>query len=308
MAEAPAPSAPAPADPAPSIAALLHWGRAQLTASATPTARLEAELLLATAASLGRTDLIAWPERQIGEPEQTVFAHMIRRRSQGEPIAYVLGEREFRGLPLRVSPATLIPRPETELLVDWALAQHPPTASIRCADLGTGSGAIALAIALERPHWQVLALDRSGAALAIAATNCQRLKADQIQLIQSDWLSPIAAQRLDLILANPPYVAAQDPHLTRGDLPFEPASALIAGNDGLAAIRRIAAELPRHLTPTGRAAIEHGWDQGAAVRTILNQAGLTMIETHRDLAGHERFTSARRSSDTGEASGEAGAF
>ncbi|WPL16704.1 Release factor glutamine methyltransferase [Thiorhodovibrio winogradskyi] len=293
--------AEAPPDPA-SIATLLRWGQVQLKASADllnpldaeqSSLRLEAELLLATAAGLRRTDLIAWPERQISAPERLRYQHFIHRRGQGEPIAYILGEREFRGLPLRVSPATLIPRPETELLVDWALARHPPTTPIRCADLGTGSGAIALAIAMERPHWQILALDYSVAALAMAATNRERLKAAHVQLIQADWLSPIAAQRLDLILANPPYVAARDPHLSRGDLRFEPPGALIAGADGLAAIRRIAAELPSHLTPAGQVALEHGWDQGAAVRALLRQAGLTMIETHRDLAGQERFTSAR---------------
>ncbi|MBK1648078.1 peptide chain release factor N(5)-glutamine methyltransferase [Rhabdochromatium marinum] len=292
------PRAPQHIDTPQRIDALLHWAKQQLQTRTHPQqshaeSRLEAELLLGTAAQLSRTEIIAWPERRLNLAKQSRFEQMIQRRCAGEPIAYILGEREFRGLPLRVSPATLIPRPETELLIDWALAQHPPDAVIRCADLGTGSGAIAIAIALERPHWPLLALDRSAAALAIAAANRQQLGAESVVLMQSDWLDPIAAQSLDLILANPPYVAAGDPHLRQGDLRFEPAAALAAGADGLSAIRHIAAALPRHLAPGGQTAIEHGWDQGAAVRTLLATAGLTAIATHRDLSGHERFTSAR---------------
>lgn len=299
-------------EPAPTIITLLRWSQAQLTAQfkaqlktgttataaeqthSAEVARLEAELLLATATGLTRTSLIAWPERQPDEPERRRFEQMLHRRMAGEPIAYILGEREFRGLLLRVSPDTLIPRPETELLVDWALDQYPPNTAIRCIDLGAGCGAIALAIALERPHWQVFALEQSAGALAIAAANRQRLQADWVQFIQGDWLSALAPRSLDLILANPPYVAAQDPHLAQGDLPFEPISALVGGADGLAAIHRIAADLPSRLAPGGRVAIEHGWNQGDAVCAIFNQVGLEQIETHRDLSGHHRFTSAKR--------------
>lgn len=278
-----------------SIAALLHWARDQLK-SPDGAPRLEAELLLGAAAGLERTTLIAWPERELSDSARRAFEQTVMRRRAGEPIAYILGQREFRGLPLRVTPATLIPRPETELLVDWALAQCPSDSPIRCADLGTGSGAIALAVARERPSWQVLAVERSAAALAVARANQQRLGATNVQLIQTDWLAAIAPASLDLILANPPYVAAQDPHLRRGDPRFEPLAALAAGPDGLAAIRALVAELPSRMIQDGRVAIEHGWNQGAAVRALLRQAGLAAIQTHRDLAGHERFTSARQSS------------
>jgi release factor glutamine methyltransferase len=254
--------------------------------------RLEAELLLGAATGLRRSELIAWPERDVSAVAEQGFMRMIARRRAGEPIAYILGEREFRGLSLRINPATLIPRPETELLVDWALAQFPPETRVRCADLGTGSGAIAIAIARERPNWFILGLDASATALTVAAANRQRLGAKNLALLQGDWLAALGEQRLDLIVANPPYVAEQDPHLTRGDLRFEPPAALAAGRDGLAAIRRITAALPSRLAPGGRAAIEHGWDQGAAVRALLRTTPLRHIETHRDLAGHERFTTA----------------
>lgn len=295
----PARSGPVPPPPARTIAALLRWGQARLQASAAQTgaatnARLESELLLTTATGLGRTQLIAWPERQPSEPARLRFARMIDRRDQGEPIAYILGEREFRGLPFYVTPATLIPRPETELLVDWVLARYSASARIHCADLGTGSGAIALAIAARRPGWRILALDRSAAALAVAAANRRRLQAKQVWLVQGDWLGAIAKHKLDVIVANPPYVASRDPHLARGDVRFEPSVALVGGADGLAAIRRLAPDLPSGLAPGGRVAMEHGWNQGASVRAILRQAGLKHIRTHRDLAGHERFTSAAR--------------
>ncbi|MBK5968142.1 MULTISPECIES: peptide chain release factor N(5)-glutamine methyltransferase [Thiorhodovibrio] len=269
------------------IDALLAWARESLN-------RLEAELLLGAAAGLERTTIIAWPERALSSSERRRFEQLVTRRHAGEPIAYILGQREFRGLPLRVTPATLIPRPETELLVDWALAQFPPSASIRCADLGTGSGAIALTVALERPGWPVMAVEHSSAALAVAQTNRKALSATNVQLIQSNWLAAIAPATLNLVLANPPYVAAQDPHLSRGDPRFEPLEALAAGADGLAAIRDIAAELPHCLVPGGKVAIEHGWNQGPAVRDLLHQAGLSDVHTHHDLARLERFTSAQR--------------
>lgn len=282
------------AAPPQSLGALLAWGCGQLTPSAGASARREAELLLGAATGLNRAALIAWPERAPDPPALACFARMIRRRCAGEPIAYLLGDWEFHQLRLHVTAATLIPRAETELLVDWALAQRPSDPPSRCADLGTGSGAIALAIAVQRPTWHILALDRSRAALSVAAANRARLQAQGVALIQGDWLEAIGREQLDLILANPPYVGADDPHLAQGDLRFEPREALVAGSDGLSAIARIAAAAPSRLRRGGALAIEHGWTQGAAVRALLINAGLGAIETHRDLAGHERCTSARR--------------
>lgn len=269
------------------VAALLRWGREHLT-------RPEAEGLLAAATTWPRTALIAWPEREVTAEAQARFAELVARRRRGEPIAYLLGQRDFRDLTLSVSPATLIPRPETELLLDWALARFPPGASLRCADLGTGSGAIALALASARPNWEIVAIEHCPAALAMAAANRVRLGIHRVMLIQGDWLASLAPGRLDLILANPPYVAAGDAHLLAGDPRFEPRSALVAGPEGLDALRAIAAALPRALAPGGWAVLEHGWNQGRAVRALLRQAGLRDMATHRDLAGHARFTTARR--------------
>ena len=248
---------------------------------------------MCAAAALSRSTLIAWPGRALTAEQAARFDGWVARRAAGEPVAYILGRCGFYGLELGVTPATLIPRPETELLVDWMLGALPADAPIVCADLGTGSGAIALALAHERPRWTLIAVERSAAAIGIAAANGRALRLDNLQPLLGDWLAAIADASLDAVVANPPYVRCDDPHLRRGDLRFEPVSALAAGADGLDAIRIIIDQARRCLRPGGRVAIEHGWDQGAAVRGLLVAAGYDRINTHRDLAGHPRFTAAR---------------
>ncbi|MGE5155243.1 MAG: peptide chain release factor N(5)-glutamine methyltransferase [Bdellovibrio bacteriovorus] len=255
--------------------------------------RREAELLLMEATGWPHTRLIAWPEQALDAAPRAAFERLVARRRSGEPLAYIRGRQAFWTLDLRVTPATLIPRPETELLVEIALT-HPGADSCRqVADLGTGSGAIAAALARERPHWYVIALDRSAAALAVARANFAELGLSNCLAARGDWLSSLGSRRLDLILANPPYVPESDPHLTRGDLRFEPRGALASGRDGLDAIRAIVGRAALCLKPGGLLAVEHGFDQGPAVRRLFAQAGLRDGETRRDLAGQERVTLAR---------------
>ncbi|MDQ2068747.1 peptide chain release factor N(5)-glutamine methyltransferase [Natronospira bacteriovora] len=255
-------------------------------------ARREARLLLRLASGVADTVLLAFPERTF--PLETVshFQAMLLRRQAGEPLAHITGEREFWSLPLSVTADTLIPRPDTELLVSSVL-ECLPGHEQRLVDLGTGSGAIALALASERPQWQVSAIDRSEAALAVARRNGHRLGLN-VEWLQGDWLAPVAGRRFHLIVSNPPYIPDQDPHLGRGDVRFEPREALAAGHDGLDAIRRIAQDSPACLEPGGFLLFEHGHDQGAAVRRLLHAAGFQGVRTRRDLAGHERVTLGQR--------------
>jgi release factor glutamine methyltransferase len=252
--------------------------------------RLEAELLLTEATGWPRTRLVAWPETPLTPATAARFAALLARRLAGEPIAYIRGHQEFWTLDLRVTPDTLIPRAETELLVEIALELPAPDRPRLIADLGTGSGAIAAAVAIERLAWRIIASDRSAAALAIAQSNFRALGLANCVPLRADWLAPIAAGALDLILANPPYVAATDPHLVQGDLPFEPLTALAAGPDGLDAIREITADAMRCLRPGGLLAIEHGFAQGESVRALFNGRGLLNPKTRRDLAGQDRVT------------------
>jgi len=255
--------------------------------------RLEAELLLAEASGLARTRLIAWPEELVKPAVEKAFRELVNRRRDGEPIAYILGRQEFWSLELCVTPDTLIPRPETELLVEVALDLLPATAPLRVLDAGTGSGAIAAALTHDRPSWMVIALERSDAAAQVARGNLRRLTGGNTWVVRGDWLAPVGPRSLDAVISNPPYVPESDLHLTRGDLRFEPRCALVGGRDGLSAIRRLAAEAAFCLRPGGFLAFEHGTDQGPAVRRILSDTGYADIETCRDLAGHERVTSAR---------------
>ncbi|MBV5275638.1 MAG: peptide chain release factor N(5)-glutamine methyltransferase [Lamprocystis purpurea] len=252
--------------------------------------RLEAELLLTEATGWPRARLVAWPEAPLTPTAAAHFAALLTRRLAGEPIAYIRGRQAFWTLDLRVTPDTLIPRPETELLVEIALELPTPDRPRLIADLGTGSGAIAAAVAVERPAWRIVAGDRSAAALAIAQSNFRTLGLAHCVPLRGDWLAPIARGALDLILANPPYIAAADPHLVQGDLPFEPLTALAAGPDGLDAIRDITADAMRCLRPGGLLAIEHGFAQAEAVRALFNDQGLINPETRRDLAGQDRVT------------------
>ena len=215
---------------------------------------------------------------------------LLERRLGGEPIAYLLGEREFYGLTFKVSPATLIPRPETELLVELALQRIPQLGARRVLDLGTGSGAIALSIAHARPNAEVVAVDASAAALEVAQFNTQQLALGNVRLLQSDWYAALHGERFDMIVSNPPYIAAGDAHLAQGDVRFEPSSALVSGTDGLDDIRRICAQAKAHLKSKGWLLFEHGYDQAAPVRALLRQAGFAEVFSARDLAGIERVS------------------
>jgi len=269
------------------VAALVRAGAARLGGD---EARREAEWLAEQALGVGRAWLFAHANDAVKPEVCARYLALLARRAAGEPLAYLLGRAGFWTLDLEVTPATLIPRPETELLVEAALARLPEANALCIADLGTGSGAIALALASERPQARVLATDASAAALEVARRNAARNDIVNVAFRQGDWLEPLAGERFDLIASNPPYIAQGDPHLGRGDLRFEPATALASGADGLDALRTLARDAPTHLVPGGWLLLEHGWDQGAAVRGLLRDAGFQRIETLRDLEDRERVT------------------
>ncbi|AKH21348.1 peptide chain release factor N(5)-glutamine methyltransferase [Sedimenticola thiotaurini] len=259
---------------------------------------VDAQVLLCHVLHCSRSHLYAWPEQRLSAQQANQFHALLDRRAQGEPIAYLTGYREFWSLNLRVTPDTLIPRPETELLVECALTLLEPERNGRVADLGTGSGAIAAAIASECPRAQLVATDISGAALAVARENVQAHRLHNIELRQGSWLDALKpSERFDLILSNPPYVAENDPHLEQNGLPWEPQRALTAGADGLADIRRLINDAPPHLEPEGWLLIEHGFEQGSAVRQLFQQAGYRAITTHQDLAKRDRLTQGQRPED-----------
>lgn len=263
---------------------------AELLREAAALATPEARLLLAHAAGQPKSWVVAHPEARLPAAMARAFRELCARRLAGEPIAYLLGRREFFGLSLASTPAALIPRPDTELLVELALARIDAQACTRVLDLGTGTGAIALAIAHARPQVEVTAAERDPAALTLARQNAQELGLAKLRLIASDWYRELPEERWELIVANPPYIAADDPHLRQGDLRFEPRAALTPGGDGLDALRAIIAGAPARLAPGGTLLVEHGWDQGAAVRTLFGAAGFADIRTSRDLGGQERVT------------------
>ena len=258
------------------IASLLR--AAQLPDS--PTARLDAELLLAAALGKSRSYLHTWPEKIVSSEAALTFANFLQRRRAGEPVAYILGQQGFWNLDLEVAPHTLIPRPDTELLVETALQLLPATpASV--LDLGTGSGAIALALKHQRPTAQVGAVDASADALAVAMANAVRLQLP-VQFHKGSWLNGISGP-LDAIVSNPPYIAAADPHLAA--LTHEPLQALASGTDGLDDLRTIVAQAPARLAPGGWLLLEHGWDQAETVQVLLRDAGFTAVQDRKDLAG-----------------------
>jgi len=258
-----------------------------------PSARLDAECLLMQVCTLSHSELITRGEQPLTQTQTRQLQKLLQRRRQGEPIAHLTGRREFWSLELAVSNATLIPRPETELLVERALARIPPAARWTIADLGTGSGAVALAIASERPRCRVIATDKSGEALAVAGRNARRLGLTRIAFRVGDWLSALDEHLVDVIVSNPPYVRGDDPCLQQGDVRFEPMSALAAGRDGLNAIRSILTEARAHLTPNGWLLLEHGYDQAPAVAGLMRQAGYEDIGCYADLAGHDRVSECR---------------
>lgn len=252
------------------------------------SARIDVQCLLQTVLQVNRAYLLSHPEQSLDIDQHERYKALLERRLCGEPIAYLLGEREFYGLAFGVTPATLIPRPETELLVELVLQRMPRQGPCRVLDLGTGSGAIALSIAHARPNAAVVAADASAAALEIAQSNAQRLKTGNVSLLLSDWFSALREERFDIIVSNPPYVAAGDVHLAQGDVGFEPRAALVSGKDGLDDIRRICKQAKAHLRPKGWLIMEHGHDQAAQVRALLEQSGFGEIFSARDLSGIER--------------------
>ena len=256
--------------------------------------RLEAQMLLLHALGQppqARAWLLAHDDDALPADAATRLHALATRRLAGVPMAYLTGEKHFHGLRLRVDARVLDPRDDTETLVDWALALLPPDAPRRVLDLGTGSGAIALAIAQQRPLAQVVAVDASEDALAVAGDNARRL-ALRVDCRRGDWFAPVAGEHFDLIVSNPPYIAEADPHLSA--LAHEPRQALVSGADGLDDIRRIVAQAPVHMAPGGWLLLEHGWDQAGAVRDLLGTAGFTQVQSRRDLAGIERCSGGQR--------------
>jgi len=289
------PSPTAPDDTPNCIADALALAPGLRCVSDTP--QLDLQLLLASTLDRPRSYLLAHPDRAFTLREQATFTELLTRRQRGEPVAYLIGVQEFWSLPISVSPAVLIPRPETELLVELTLAQFDERPR-KVAEIGTGSGAIAVALASERPGWEILATDLSPAALGVARTNQANLlgKYSQIRFATASCGASLAADQFDLVVSNPPYVASDDPHLK--SLTFEPALALVAGSDGLDVIRKLVPDARRALRPGGWVLLEHGHDQAGAVADRLRSAGFREIANHRDLAGTPRVTRAQWSPGT----------
>lgn len=256
-------------------------------------ARLEAQLLLQTATKVDRAWLISHENDALATNIHADFQALLERRLQGEPIAHILGHREFYGLDLAVTPDTLIPRPDTETLVEAALAKIPENVNRSILDLGTGTGAIALAIAKNRPLANVVAVDASEAALEIAQSNANSLSIVNVEFVSGSWFDELADERFDVIVSNPPYIAQDDVHLSQGDLRFEPISALASGADGLDDIRHIVANCLIYLKPQGWLMLEHGFDQAEAVTDLMAETGLVGIATIKDLGGNDRVTIAK---------------
>ncbi|QGT94902.1 peptide chain release factor N(5)-glutamine methyltransferase [Pseudidiomarina andamanensis] len=279
------------------LAEALRWATQQLTNS--ESAKLDAEVLLAHIVERDRTYLFTWSDRLLEPSEQERFAALIQQRQQGIPIAHLVGQREFWSLPLAVNDSTLIPRPDTEVLVEHALSLPLPVESA-VLDLGTGTGAIALALKSSRPKWRVMAVDKMAEAVALAKQNAATLNL-AVDVKQSDWFAAIEAQqKFDLIVSNPPYIDANDPHLELGDVRFEPKSALVAANQGLSDIETIITKATGYLKPRGWLLIEHGWTQGAAVRELMQSAQFNAVTSIRDYANLERVTVGQWSNANGQ--------
>ncbi len=273
-----------------------HTIHSLLTATAvqinSDSPRLDAELLLARAIDKPRSYFFSWPDKSLSSDDIEKFQRLATRRIQGEPIAHILGEQEFWSNNFKVTADTLIPRPDTEVLVEQSLTQLPSDTVSHIVDLGTGSGCIAISIALERPHWHVTAVDLSSAALAVAEENADRLAAHNVQCVESSWCESLEDNHFDLIISNPPYIREQDEHLDQGDVRFEPRSALTAGKDGLEDIRIISQQAKAKLKNGGILLIEFGYDQADAVVEILQTDNYQNIQRHLDLAGIVRAISA----------------
>ncbi len=285
---------------APSLRDILRDAMLRLQQSGSDSARRDAELLLLHVLQRDAMWLYAHDADVPVAEARAAFEQFLQRREQGEPVAHLLGQRGFWTLDLVVNAHTLIPRPETELLVEFALEKIPAGSPDSILDLGTGSGAIALAIKSERPACAITAVDASAEALAVARANSVRLKLP-IELLQGSWCEPLSGRCFRMILSNPPYIAQDDEHLSRGDVRFEPRSALVSGADGLDDIRQLARVAPAHLLPGGWLVLEHGHDQAPHVRAILQAAGFVQVDSRRDLNGHERITFGCHNGEPGHA-------
>ncbi|MBB1418700.1 MULTISPECIES: peptide chain release factor N(5)-glutamine methyltransferase [Pseudoalteromonas] len=263
-----------------------------LLQSSSDSAKLDAQVLLLDVLQKPRSYLFSWPEQKLTPQQQQLFESYCQRRLTGEPVAHITGTREFWSLPLQVNPTTLIPRPDTETLVEYTLSLPLPVAA-KVLDLGTGTGAIALALASEMPLWQITGVDRVADAVALANTNKQRLGFINVDFVQSDWFSQVTAQQFDLIVSNPPYIEYDDIHLNQGDVRFEPLSALVADDDGMADIKYIITQARNFLTSNGYLVIEHGYQQSTKVHSFFAQMAYTNILTVKDLANNDRVTLAQ---------------
>mgnify|MGYP002700299163 CR=1 FL=1 len=275
-----------------SIANLVNQGQ-KLLQDASDSPKLDVEILLSFVLDKDRSYLLTWPEKKLEDEQLHIFLPLLVRRIQGEPIAYITGVKEFWSLSLSVSTSTLIPRPDTETLVELVLEQYEGRKKINCLDLGTGTGAIALALAKENPTWEIDAIDFNAEAVQLAKYNAKSCKLSHVNIFQSDWFTQVdTSKKYDLIVSNPPYIDCDDSNLAEGDVRFEPLSALVAGDNGLADIRHIADIARSFLTSNGKLFFEHGFEQGHAVRTILLNLGFQQAQTEQDLNGHDRITSA----------------
>lgn len=273
------------------IAEIINQGQ-QLLVALSDSAKLDCKILLAFVLDKETSYLLTWPEKKLTEVQFKAFMVLFNRRLKGEPIAYIIQEREFWSLPFYVSPATLIPRPDTELLVEHILARHQQD-TLTCLDLGTGTGAIALALASEQPNWHIDAVDFSYEAIVLAQKNAQRLKLARVNIFQSDWFSTIEQdKKFNIIVSNPPYIDENDEHLSEGDVRFEPLSALVASDNGYSDIKHIAKNALTFLENQGALYFEHGFEQAKEVRDILKQLGYNDIETLQDYSGNDRVTCA----------------
>ena len=267
-----------------------HWlKQAVVTLHGGDSPKRDAEILLSFVTGKSRSWLIAFDETLLSDEQLARLDALLDRRARGEPVAHLVGEREFWSLPLRVTDATLIPRPDTELLVEQALV-HLPASPAAILDLGTGTGAIALALASERPDCQVTGVDRIAEAVELACSNAQQLSLPNARFVLSHWFQQLTPQRFEIIVSNPPYIDASDHHLQQGDVRFEPRSALVAAESGLADLRLLIEQAPDWLQPGGWLLLEHGWQQGEAVRQLMRQHGYRAVDTVNDYGGHPRVT------------------
>jgi len=272
------------------ISQLLRSASTQLS-DLSESPRLDAEVLLAHMLNRSRTWLVTWPEKTLTEAQASEYEALVQRRKAGEPVAHITAQREFWSLPLHITKDTLIPRPDTELMVEQILFAYPANTKIELVDLGTGSGAIALALGSERPNWKITATDQSSAALEVARHNARQLNINNIEFISGSWFEPLAGRVFDVIASNPPYIPDQDPHLRQGDVRFEPLSALASGADGLNDIRELCKQAKHHLKHKGMLIIEHGFDQKEEIREIFTVSGYKNLSQHHDLASNPRLTS-----------------